>query len=96
MNPMTGIHAALNRVLWQEGDPNQSQTLEETLLSYTHDAAYVEHMEHEKGILKAGYLADVVMLSEDIFKTPKEEMLRVKAVLTICDGEITHEETSRP
>jgi hypothetical protein len=91
MNPMTGIHAALNRVPWQEGDPNQSQTLIDTLLGYTRDGAYAEHMEHEKGILKAGYLADVVMLSEDIFQTPKEDMLRVKAVLTICDGEITHE-----
>ncbi len=92
MNPITGIHAALNRTPWQEGDPEQSQTLEDTLLGYTRDAAYAEHMEHEKGILKEGYLADVVMLSEDIFQTPKEEMLRVKAMLTICDGEITYEE----
>ena len=92
MNPITGIHAALNRTPWQDGDPNQSQTLEDTLLGYTRDAAYAEHMEHEKGILKEGCLADVVMLSEDIFQTPKEELLRVKAVLTICDGEITYEE----
>jgi hypothetical protein len=91
MNPITGIHAALNRAPWQEGDPDQKQTLAETLLGYTRDSAYAEHMEHEKGILKEGYLADVVMLSEDIFQTPKEEILRVKAVLTICDGEITHE-----
>lgn len=91
MNPMTGIQSALNRVPWQDGDPNQSQTLEETLLGYTRDAAYAEHMEHEKGILKQGYLADVVMLSEDIFQTPTDEMLRVKAVLTICDGEITYD-----
>jgi len=92
MNPMTGIYAALNRVPWQDGDPDQSQTLEETLLGYTRDSAYAEHREHEKGILKEGYLADVVMLSEDIFQSPREEMLRVKAVLTICDGEVTHEE----
>jgi predicted amidohydrolase YtcJ len=92
MNPMTGIYAALNRVPWQEGDPHQSQTLEDTLLAYTRDAAFAEHMEHEKGILKEGYLADLVMLSEDIFQTPEEEMLRVKAVLTICNGEITYEE----
>ena len=91
MNPMTGIYSALNRIPWQEGDPNQSQTLDETLLSYTRDSAYAEYMDHEKGILKEGHLADVVMLSEDIFQTPKEEILRVKAALTICDGEITHE-----
>jgi len=92
MNPMTGIHAALNRVPWQDGDPDQSQSLADTLLGYTRDAAYAEHMEHEKGILKEGYLADVVMLSADIFQTPKDEVMQVKAVLTICDGEVTHEE----
>ena len=92
MNPMTGIYAALNRIPWQEGDPNQSQTLEDTLLGYTRHAAYAEHMEHEKGILKEGYLADIVMLSEDIFQTPKEDVMRVKAVFTICDGEISHED----
>ncbi|NUQ85223.1 MAG: amidohydrolase [Anaerolineales bacterium] len=92
MNPMTGIYAALNRTPWQDGDPHQSQTLEETLLGYTRDAAYAEHEEHEKGILKEGCLADTVMLSENIFQTPKEDIMRVKAVLTICDGEITHEE----
>ncbi|HEY5730683.1 MAG TPA: amidohydrolase, partial [Anaerolineales bacterium] len=91
MNPMTGIHAALNRVPWQDGDPGQKQTLEDTLIGYTRDSAYAEHMEHEKGILKEGYLADVVMLSEDIFQTPKEDITRVEAVLTICDGEITYE-----
>jgi predicted amidohydrolase YtcJ len=92
MNPMTGIYAALNRVPWQDGDPDQSQTLTDTLLGYTRNAAYAEHMDHEKGILKTGYLADVVMLSEDIFQTPKEEVMRVKSALTICDGEITYEE----
>ena len=91
MNPMTGIHAALAAPLWQAGDPPQRQTLEETLLSYTRDAAYAEFKEHEKGILKEGYLADVVMLSEDIFQTPPEEILRVQPDLTICDGRITHE-----
>ena len=91
MNPMTGIHAALNRVPWQDGDPNQSQTLEDTLIGYTRDSAYAEHMDHEKGILKTGYLADVVILSEDIFQTPKEDFLRVEAVITICNGEITFE-----
>jgi predicted amidohydrolase YtcJ len=80
----------LNRTPWQEGDPDQSQTLNDTLLGYTRDAAYAEHMEHEKGILKAGYLADVVLLSEDIFQTPKVDFLRVKAEMTICNGEITH------
>ena len=90
MNPMTGIYAALNRVPWQDGDPKQVQELEDILLSYTRDAAYAEHMEHEKGILKEGYLADVVVLSEEIFSVPKEEIERVHPFLTICDGKITY------
>ena len=92
MNPMTGIYSALNRAPWQDGDPNQAQTIEDILLSYTRDAAYAEHMEHEKGILKEGHLADVVVLSEDIFSVPKEEIERVHPFLTICDGKITHQE----
>jgi predicted amidohydrolase YtcJ len=91
LNPMTGIRAALSDPFWQAETPVQRQTLEEVLLSYTRDGAHAEFMEHEKGILKGGYLADVVMLSEDIFQVPPEELLRVKADLTICDGRITHE-----
>ncbi len=91
MNPLTGIHAALTRRPWQDGDPNQRQTLEQALLGYTRDAAYAEFMEHEKGMLKVGYLADVVMLSEDIFDVPADELLRVHPLLTICDGRITFE-----
>jgi len=90
MNPMTGIYAALNRAPWQNGDPEQRQTIEDILLGYTRDSAYAEHMEHEKGIIKEGYSADIVILSEDIFHTPKEDIMRVRPVLTICDGEITY------
>ncbi|MEW6028561.1 MAG: amidohydrolase [Chloroflexota bacterium] len=93
MNPLTGIHAAVTRRPWQEGDPNQSQTLEQALLGYTRDAAYAEFMEHEKGMLKVGYFADVVMLSEDIFETPADELLRIHPLLTICDGRVTFENT---
>lgn len=94
MNPLTGIHAALTRRPWQEGDPDQRQTLEQTLLGYTRDAAYAEFMEGEKGMLKAGYLADVVMLSEDLFETPVDELLRVHPLLTLCGGRVTFEKAS--
>ena len=91
MNPLQGVHAALTAPIWQPGDPEQRQTLEEALLGYTRDAAYAEFMEHEKGALKEGFLADVVILSENIFDVPAEQLLRIHVDLTICNGEIRFE-----
>ncbi|HLF89839.1 MAG TPA: amidohydrolase family protein, partial [Anaerolineales bacterium] len=91
-SPIRGLYAALNRQPWQEGLANHRQTLEQALLSYTRDAAYAEFKEHEKGILKPGYLADLVLLSEDIFEVPPEEIERVHPVMTMVDGRVVFEE----
>lgn len=91
MDPMLGFWAALNRKPMQDGDPEQAQTLEQTIAGYTKDAAYAEFMEDEKGQLKVGYLADIVLLSEDIFETPKEEFRRVHADLTMVNGKVVFE-----
>lgn len=61
-NPFLGVHRTLNRKPWAEGMPHHRQDLADTLLSYTRDAAYAEFQEHIKGQLKAGYLADMVLL----------------------------------
>jgi predicted amidohydrolase YtcJ len=90
-NPMLGLYAALNRQPWDEGNPDQRLTLEELLLGYTRDAAYAEFQEHQKGQLKEGYLADLVLLSEDIFQTPPEDILNVKPLLTMVDGKVVYE-----
>jgi predicted amidohydrolase YtcJ len=90
-NPMLGIHNALNRLPWKEGLPNQRQNLEDTLLSYTRAAAYAEFQEHQKGQIKPGYLADIVLLSDDIFKIPTEVMKDVYPLMTIMDGKIVFE-----
>jgi predicted amidohydrolase YtcJ len=90
-NPMLGLHAALNRQKWQPEDPDQRLTLEETLLGYTRDAAYAEFQENQKGQLKEGYLADLVLLSEDIFQTSPEEIAKVRPLLTMVDGKVVYE-----
>jgi predicted amidohydrolase YtcJ len=61
------------------------------LIGYTRDAAYAEFQEHQKGMLKAGYLADLILLSEHIFETPREEIGNVKPVLTMVNGKIAFE-----
>jgi predicted amidohydrolase YtcJ len=61
------------------------------LLGYTRDAAYAEFQEGQKGQLKEGYLADIVLLSEDIFKTKPEEIDKVKPLLTMVAGKVVYE-----
>jgi hypothetical protein len=69
----------------------QAQTLEETIAGYTRDAAYAEFQEHEKGMIRTGMLADLVLMSADIFAVPKEEILSVRPVLTVCDGKVVYQ-----
>jgi hypothetical protein len=90
-NPMLGIHNTLNRKPWAEGMPHHHQDLTDTLRSYTCDAAYGEFQEQVKGTLKAGYLADLVLLSEDIFAIPVETMKDVHPQVTMLGGKITYE-----
>ncbi len=88
MNPLLGVHAGRCRAPWAEGLPDQRQSLENLLLGYTRDAAYVEFQEGIKGQVKPGQLADLVVLSADLFATPDEAIPDVRPRLTVCDGRI--------
>ncbi len=48
-------------------------------------------MEGEKGQVKAGYLADLVLFSHDLFALKPEEITNAKAMLTIMDGRVVFE-----
>lgn len=90
-NPMLGLFVALNRQPYAPGHPDQRLQLEELLLGYTRDAAYAEFQENEKGQLKEGYLADIVLLSEDIFQIHPQELKDVKPLFTMVDGKMVYE-----
>ena len=91
LNPMQGFDSAINYHPWQPELPMQGQSLEDTLHAYTRDAAYAEFQENQKGQIRVGYFADVVILSTDIERIPAENYLDVHPVLTICDGRIVFE-----
>ena len=88
MNPLWGLHAARTRQPWTTGQPDQRQTLADLLVGYTRDAAYAEFQEHAKGMLRPGLLADVVVLSADLFATPDDAIKDVVPRLTMCDGQV--------
>ena len=76
---------------FRPGQPEQAQTLDQTLASYTCDNAWVEFAEARKGMLTEGYLADLVLLDGDIEAAPKEAIRELTVRATICDGQVTYE-----
>jgi len=92
-NPLNGIYFALNRKS-KSGlsiAPEEKVDLLQVLKSYTIYSAFASFDETIKGSLEIGKLADMVVLSENILKTPIEELLRLQVELTVIDGEIVFE-----
>lgn len=89
-NPYLGMHAALARTPWLPHLPIQTQNLHDTLAAYTRDGAYAEFQEGNKGQLRRGMLADLVLLDRDMTTTPLPEVKTSKARLTVCDGRIVY------
>lgn len=90
-NPFIGIHVAVNRQLWRPQLPPQNQSLENTLLYYTREAAYAEFQEHHKGQVRENFLADLTLVNADMFAAPRESIQDMKPLLTMCDGDIVYE-----
>ena len=63
--------------------------LVDALAAYTRDNAWIEFSEHHKGVLKAGYLADIAVMDRNLFEAPTETLAKAQTVVTICDGDIT-------
>jgi hypothetical protein len=63
--------------------------------AYTVGSAYAEFAEHTKGTLAVGKLADIVILSQDIFRINPAEIERTKVRLTIMDGKVVYEDKGR-
>ncbi|HEX6271269.1 MAG TPA: amidohydrolase family protein [Anaerolineales bacterium] len=90
-DPLINIHAALTRKKWSPTNPDQRLTLEECILGYTRDAAYAEFQEDQKGQIKEGYLADMVLFSHDLFQLNPEDIRTARPVITMVDGKIVYE-----
>jgi predicted amidohydrolase YtcJ len=69
--------------------PEQRLTRAEALHSFTAGAAYAAHLDGDLGTLRAGMLADVLVLSEDIMQVPAPQVLTARPLLTIRGGRVT-------
>lgn len=88
---LRGIGAAVTRGLWAAGLPDESIGLMPTLAAYTRGGAWAAHAEGWTGMLRAGHMADLVVLDGDIEAAAPARIGKMAVVLTLCGGCITYE-----
>jgi predicted amidohydrolase YtcJ len=71
--------------------PSEAVTVEQAIVAYTRGAAFAELEEEEKGTLVAGKLADLAVLSQDVFMVPADALPSTRSVLTLLGGKIVHD-----
>jgi predicted amidohydrolase YtcJ len=91
-----GIYGAVTRRTLDGRNPNgwipeQKISVAEAVHAYTVAAAYAEGEETVKGSLAPGKLADLVVLSDDIFHIDPVAIEKAKVDMTIFDGKIVYE-----
>jgi predicted amidohydrolase YtcJ len=73
------------------GKPHEAITREQAVTAYTLTSAYAEFAEKDKGSLEPGKLADLAVLSQDIFKAPADDLPKTESVLTMVGGKIVYD-----
>ena len=91
MEPLIGIYTALTREGLDgkpEGGwvPEQTIDLETAIRGYTINGAYANFVEQNRGSITPGKYADLVMLSDDLFKIPAHKIKDAKVVWTMVGG----------
>jgi predicted amidohydrolase YtcJ len=100
MDPRMGLHVATTRTTpdgQPEGGwhPEQRITLAEALDAYTSGAAYASFDEQRKGRIARDMLADLVVLTSDIF-APGARVLDTAVDTTIFDGKVVYTKPAVP
>ena len=93
LDPMQTVYAAVTRATLDGKNPGgwfpeQKLTVPETIEAYTMGSAYAEFQEQVKGSITPGKLADLVMLSDDIFTMQPEKIRDVHVLKTILGGKV--------
>ncbi len=88
---MPNLRAAIAPLDMGPGWADPTQTLMETLESYTAGNAWAEFNEDRKGRLMEGMMADVVVMSHDLTALAPDDIEAASAQVTICGGRVTFE-----
>ncbi|MEO7658440.1 MAG: amidohydrolase [Pyrinomonadaceae bacterium] len=87
MNPFLNIMLAAIH----PARPSEAITREQAVRAYTYESAYAEFAESQKGTLTKNKLADLAVLSQNIFVAPMPELPKTNSILTIVNGKIVYD-----
>lgn len=93
MDPMVGIYTAVTRQGLAGGEPwvpSETVSLESAIRGYTLGSAYANFCDDDRGSLTPGKLADLVVLSEDLFEVPAARIPEVRVERVLVGGEVVH------
>jgi predicted amidohydrolase YtcJ len=101
LNPILTIYGAVTRATLDGKNPDgwfpeQKLTVAESVEAYTMGSAYAEFQDKEKGSITPGKLADMVLLSDDIFSMPPEKIRDAYVLKTIVGGKIVWDRETAP
>jgi predicted amidohydrolase YtcJ len=71
--------------------PSEGITREQAVIAYTATSAYAEFQEKDKGTIEPGKLADIAVLSQDIFTVPTEELPKTVSIQTLVGGKVVYQ-----
>jgi len=71
--------------------PSEAITREQAVIAYTLTSAFAEFAEKEKGSLEPGKLADLAVLSQDIFTVDASDLPKTESLLTMVSGKIVYD-----
>jgi predicted amidohydrolase YtcJ len=86
-NPFVNVMFAVTN----PNNPSEALTREQAVVAYTRGSAYAEFAEREKGTLAPGMLADLAVLSQDVFVVPVAAIPMTTSVLTLVGGRIVYD-----
>jgi len=97
MDPLKGIYVAVTRNTannkYENGlIPEEKISIKEAIDCYTINAAYASFQENKVGSIEVGKMADMILLSENIFEVEPAEIKNIKVEMTVFDGEIIYKE----
>jgi predicted amidohydrolase YtcJ len=87
LDPFLNIYFAVTH----PDNPREALTRQQAVIAYTRGSAYAEHAEREKGVLAPGMLADLAVLSQDIFTVADEALPNTTSVLTLVGGRVAYD-----
>jgi predicted amidohydrolase YtcJ len=86
-NPFLEIMLAIKH----PNHPSEAISRKQAVIAYTLTAAYAEFAEKEKGSLAPGKLADLAVLSQDIFTVPVDDLPKTVSVMTMVGGKVIYD-----